>query len=343
MIKSRYFKGQTFENKEELFKEMKDNLDLIIASKTAKIQKSCDKGLGIKCKKIDLSKYQEQNKELVIEDTFYYIAVNSTRILDSHDDVHDNGIWSRTIEQIKGKNYLVADHKLETLSTIVRKENIEIFTAVVPFSAIGKDYEGDTEVLIYKFPKDKVLIKSIKEWLDSGDEIQASVRMQYVKMIACFDSADPDCAKEKVNYDKYIGVIANKEDFDYIPYFFLVQEAKNCKESSLVLFGSNGSTGQMKSVKKSMNSNKNIDFIDMMIPHHEKAIKMVNDFDGKITNNELKALMTVIKKSQTKEIETMTNIKNEINSDPSKGTRGDKGIDPLKGTQPATKKKVFIN
>lgn len=261
MIKSRYFKGQTFENKEELFKEMKNNLDLIIASKTAKIQKSCNKGLSIKCKKIDLSKYQEQNKQLVIEDNYYYIAVNSTRILDSHDDVHSDGIWDRTIDQIKGKNYLVADHKLETLSTIVRKEYLEIFTAIVPFSAIGKSYEGLTEILVYKFPKDKVLIKSIKEWLDSGDDIEASVRMQYIKLISCFDSSDPDNSDEKTNYDNYIGMIANKADFDYIPYFFVIKEAKNCKESSLVLFGSNASTGQMKNNDplKGIHNNNGID------------------------------------------------------------------------------------
>jgi hypothetical protein len=248
MIKSKYFKNKSFETKEEMFKEMRENLDLIIASKTAKIQKSCNKGIGVKCQKIDLTKYQEKNKELVIEDDFYYIAVNSTRILDSHEDVHYDGIWDRSIDQIKSKNYLVADHKLEVLSTIVRKEHIEIFTAIVPFSAIGKPYEGLTQILVYKFPKNKVIIKSIQEWLDSGDDIEASVRMQYVKILPCFDSKDPEDAEYKKNYDDYINIIANKSDFDYIPYFFVIKEAKNVKEASLVPFGSNSITGKLKRI-----------------------------------------------------------------------------------------------
>ena len=273
MIKSKYFKNKSFESKEELFKAMRENLDLIIASKTAKIQKSCNKGLGVKCKKIDLSKYQEQNKDLLIDEKYYYIAVNSTRILDSHDDVHYDGIWDRTIDQIKGKNYLVADHKLEVLSTIVTKENIEIFTAIVPFSAIGKSYEGLTQILIYKFPKDKVMIKSIADWLESGDDIEASVRMQYIKIVSCFDSKDPEDAESKANYDNYIGMIANKSDFDYIPYFFVIKEAKNCKESSLVPFGSNSSTGKLKEVDSLKSTHDNgIDPLKSTQNHQKKKV-----------------------------------------------------------------------
>jgi hypothetical protein len=67
------------------------------------------------------------------------------------------------------------------------------------------------------------------------------------------DSNNPDDATEKKNYDDYIGLIANKDDFDYIPYFFVIKEAKNVKESSLVLFGSNSSTGIVKNQNKTEN------------------------------------------------------------------------------------------
>lgn len=242
-FKSRYLKGKSFETKEELFDELRGNIEMIISSKTAKIQKSYKKKQQIKCRQIDLSKYAEQNKGIAVDKDSYYIAVNSTRILDSHQDVHGDGLWNRSVSQIQGKNYLVADHCLATLSTIVRKEHIEIFTAIVPFAAIGCKYEGFTEILVYKFKKNKVIIPAIKEWLDSGDDIQASVRMQYVKIIACFDSLHPDDKEFKKNYDEYVGLIANKDDFEYIPYFFWIKEAKNVRESSLVLFGSNHATG----------------------------------------------------------------------------------------------------
>ena len=62
---------------------------------------------------------------------------------------------------------------------------------------------------------------------------------------------------------------------------------------------------------KNLVSMGDVDFIDMMIPHHEAAIKMANDFDGKIKNEELKKIIENIKTSQAKEIEQMKKIKEE--------------------------------
>lgn len=246
MFNSVYFKGKTFSTKEELFEELKANKDLIIDAKKSEIYKSCEKGQGVVAKSLDLLKFNDQFKEIKIDDNFYYFAVNSTRILDSHDDLHVDGIWKRTVKDIQGKNYLVEDHELELSKVIARKEHIEIFTAKIPFSLIGKNYKGETEVLIYKVPKNQIKNETIKEWLNSGDSIECSVRMQYVTVLIALDSNNPEDATEKKNYDDYIDQIANKDDFEYIPYFFIIKEAKNVKESSLVLFGSNSSTGVVK-------------------------------------------------------------------------------------------------
>ena len=243
MIKSIYFPDKTYSTKEELFKDLKDNLDLIIDKKKSQIQKSCDKGQSVSCKSLDLLKFSDQLKGIKIDDNFYYIAVNSTRILDSHDDMHDDGLWNKSIKEQQGKNYLVADHEIDLFNVIVRKEHIEMFTAKIPFSLLGKSYDGDTQALIYKVPKNQVKNEVVKEWLDSGDSIEGSVRMQYVTMLLALDSNNPEDETEKKNYDDYIGKIANKSDFDYIPYFFIIKEAKNVKESSLVVFGSNSTTG----------------------------------------------------------------------------------------------------
>ncbi len=249
MIKSIYFPNKTFSTKEELFKELKENLEFITDAKKSQIQKSCEKGIAVKCKSLDLLKFTDQLKGIKIDDNFYYIAVNSTLILDMHDDVHLNGIWKKSIQEISGKNYLVADHELELHKVIVRKEHVEIFTASIPFSLLGKPYEGNTEALIYKVPKTQVKDPLVKEWLDSGDDIEGSVRMQYVKFALCMDSNDPDDATAKQNYDTYYPLIANKSDFDYVYYFFAIQEAKNVRESSLVVFGSNDATGIVVSNK----------------------------------------------------------------------------------------------
>lgn len=243
MIKSHYFPDKTFASKEDLFKELRESAEIIIEEKKSLIQKSCDKGISVTCKSLDLLKFTDQLKGIKIDDNYYYIAVNTTRVLDSHDDLHVDGIWKKSIKDQQGKNYLVVDHELSIKSVVVRKEHVEMFTAKIPFSLIGKPYEGDTEALIYKVPKSQVKDETVKEWLDSGDAIEGSVRMQYVTVLLAMDSNAPEDETEKKNYDEYLSMISNKDDYEYIYYYFIIKEAKNVKESSLVVFGSNSSTG----------------------------------------------------------------------------------------------------
>jgi len=238
--------NRDFKTKEELFKELRFYNNDIIAMKKAQIYKSCEKGLGITAKPLDYLKLGTQVKKLALDDNYYYIAVNSTLILDSYDDLHLNGLWNKTIKEQKGKNYLVADHELTIENTIVRKEYVEMFTAIVPFSLLNKPYDGETEILVYKVRKDKVIHQKAKEWLDSGDEIEASVRMRYMDIVFALNSDAKEDVKFKKNFDDLYPLIANKEDFDQdILYFWGIKQAQNVYESSLVLFGSNSTTGQL--------------------------------------------------------------------------------------------------
>ena len=58
--------------------------------------------------------------------------------------------------------------------------------------------------------------------------------MQYVKIELAMNSKNPQDKAEKDLYDEYIDTIANKADFDEIYYFWVVKEAKNIGESTLV-------------------------------------------------------------------------------------------------------------
>lgn len=251
MIKSHYFPDKEFATKEDLFNSLRENIDFIIAEKKASIQKSCEKGMSVSCKSLDLLKFTDQLKGIIIDDNYHYIAVNTTRILDSHNDLHIDGIWNKSIKEQQGNNYLVLDHELCIDKVVVRKEHIEMFLAKLPFAMFGKSYKGETQALIYKFPKGKVVNEAAEDWLSSGDQIEASVRMQYVTIEFAMDSNAPQDVTEKKRYDEYIDYIANKADFEYIPYFFVVKEAKNIRESSLVVAGSNPVTGNI--------NNKNIE------------------------------------------------------------------------------------
>lgn len=242
---------QEFETKEDLFKALAENESVIIDAKKSEIYKSIDKGLQIVTdqKGIEKALTSEENKGLKFDDNYYYFVVNSSNILDSHNDMHVDGNWKKTVKEQQGKVYLVFDHTLKRSEIIAMQKDIEMLTAKIPFSLLGKNYDGESYCLIYKVAKDKIVNKEAKQWLEDGHKLEASVRMQYVNIETAFNTNDKEYAKQKENYDMYFPLIANKEDFEEIEYFWIVKEAKNVYESSLVLFGSNGATGLIQESK----------------------------------------------------------------------------------------------
>lgn len=249
MIKSADFPKVAFKGYQELIQEVKKNKDILIAEKKAQIYKSIDKGLAVCVNQEYIKKQADAFKSLNLDDDYYYFVVNSSRYLDTHNDLHIEGNWDKSAKEQKGKCFFIFDHTLKRDEIIAMKEDIEMFTAIIPFKAIGKDYEGDTYCLIYKIRKDKIINKQAKEWLDLGYSFECSVRMQYMDIeLATNPEFDKD---EKPNefYNKYHPTIANKEDFEVIPYFWVIKQAKNVLESSWVMFGSNGATGLIQENK----------------------------------------------------------------------------------------------
>ena len=236
--------NKSFEDKKTLFKELKENEKTIIAQKKLEI-KSFEKGLKVVSNQKQISKalQDETIKGIKFDDNYYYFVVNSANILDSHNDMHVEGNWNKTVKEQQGRVYLVWEHQLSKENIIAFPEDIVLMTAKIPFSVLGKNYDGETYSLIYKIAKDKIIDKTAKEWLEDGRSLQASVRMQYVKIEPAFNSKD--FPKEKETFDTYYPLIANKEEHNEIDYFWVVKEAKNVMESSLVLFGSNSATGRI--------------------------------------------------------------------------------------------------
>jgi hypothetical protein len=248
---------KSFETKEQMFKELMANKEFIIKEKTSNILKSCEKGLSVVANQDAIFKALETNKVLKLDSDYYYFVVNSSNILDSHRDLHVKGNWDKSVKEQQGKVYLVFDHQLKRNEIIAMKEDITMFTAEIPFSLIGKSYDGDTYALIYKVAKNRIVNKDAKEWLNDGYSLEASVRMQYVKIELAVNTNDTDSVKEKETFDKYIDVIANKNEFKDLDYFWVVKEAKNVQESSLVMFGSNSATGTIQENKQAEQSLEN--------------------------------------------------------------------------------------
>ena len=243
---------KTFESKEQLFKALAENETFIHDAKKSQVYKSFEKGLQVVTDQKQIEKaFDSTEKGIKFDSDYYYFVVNSANFLDSHSDVHVDGNWNKSVKDQQGKVYLVFDHSLKRSDIIAMKKDVEMFTTKISWNMLGKDYEGETYSLIYKVKKDKIINKEAKEWLEQGHELEASVRMQYVKIETAFKSDDPNYSKQKETYKTYYPQIANKDDFEEIEYFWVVKEAKNVMESSLVLFGSNSATGVLNNENKS--------------------------------------------------------------------------------------------
>lgn len=138
------FGNKTFASKAELFKALRLNIDRIIAVKKAQIYESFTKG-GVSAWCID--------KELLatkvgphLKDDCIYPVINTTNYLDSHDDVHWPGIWDKSVKEQQGKLYYVCDHKVETGTIIAWPSDVTAMLKTVPWSFVGKDYEGNTQI-----------------------------------------------------------------------------------------------------------------------------------------------------------------------------------------------------
>ena len=144
--------NKTFSTKELMFKELLANEQIIIDAKKSEIYKSIDKGVQIVTNQTSIQKALESNtdKSIKFDDAYYYFVVNSSNILDSHSDVHVDGNWNKSVKDQQGKVYLVFDHSLKRNDIIAMRKDIEMFTAKIPFSLLGKSYDGETYSLIYK-------------------------------------------------------------------------------------------------------------------------------------------------------------------------------------------------
>jgi hypothetical protein len=154
-------------------------------------------------------------------------------------------------------------------------KDIEMITAKIPFSLLGKSYDGETYSLIYKVAKDKIVHPKINEFLEKGYDLQASVRMQYVKIESAFNTNALEYSKQKETYDTYFPLIANKEEHKEIDYFWVIKEAKNVMESSLVLFGSNSATGRIDNKTEPEQSTQEIEIKEESVQTTQKQKRVL--------------------------------------------------------------------
>ena len=232
-------KDREFSTKEEMFTAIKASKDDIISLKKSSIKHSLP--VHYVHKNGDIQDKKESLKKLEYGD-YVYPVINTTNYLDHHDDVHFPGIWDKSIDAQTGKVYLVINHDLSIGKVISYPRDVQPLVKMMNWSDLGKDYSGQTQALIFKSKMTEKTNKDAFLAYRDGEEIQHSIRMQYVRLELAINDSRPDFKAEKAVWDKFIDQIANKDKAEEQGFFWAILEAKIFKEGSAVLFGSNDAT-----------------------------------------------------------------------------------------------------
>jgi hypothetical protein len=232
--------NKEFADKSEMFSALKINKEKIIGLKKASIKNSDPVSYVIKSTEVE--KGAPVEGEVVGIGSYVYAVINTTNYYDSCGDVHLDGIWDNSLKDQKGKLYYVINHELKLGSVIAYPNDVEASVQTLKWSELGLDYTGKTQALIYKAKLTEATNKDALSAIVTKQDIQNSVRMGYISMILCIDDSSEDYKQEKANFDKYLAIIANKQDAEDAGYFWAIAEAKIVKEGSAVLFGANDAT-----------------------------------------------------------------------------------------------------
>lgn len=254
MITCKEFPNEIFETKEDLFKKLKENKNLLISQKKlqTKFSDSFDYSSVLIDKKIEADKSESNEGQ---KNTLKIVAViNTTNILDSHSDVHIKGIWNKTVRE--NKNMLHLNQHRQNFEDIIT-DDVKASVKKYQWRDLGYNAEGETEGLVFNSTLSKDRHPYMFEQYEKGRVKQHSVGMRYVKLEMAINSDKEYYEEEKAIWDKYINDVINKEDAERQGYFWAVLEAKAI-EGSAVVFGSNPITPTL-STKSEPGNHSDID------------------------------------------------------------------------------------
>jgi hypothetical protein len=165
-------------------------------------------------------------------------VINTTNWLDSHGDVHIPGLWKKSLSDNKRSGFYLLDSHRRSFKDIIAEECAGL-TRNLSWKELGLDYPGTTEALLFNAFLEKERNEYMYEQYLKKRVKNHSVGMQYVKLVTCID--DDEYPVQKENWDKYIEMVANREEAEADGYFWAILEAK-IMEGSAVVFGSNSAT-----------------------------------------------------------------------------------------------------
>jgi hypothetical protein len=228
---------------------VKNKLELIDCKKSA-IKNFVDSPCIITEESGLISKAVQNNQDT--DDTIYRTVVGNTyNWMDSHDDMHLNGLFGQSIKDRNGRIYHRHDH-VNQLTAKVGKF-LKVYEQNLNWTDVGVNKAGQTMALLGDSAIKKAYNQLIFDSYKDGEIDQHSVGMQYSKIyLAVNDRSEKE---EYDNWMKYFPLMGNPEKAIERGFFWAVKEAKLI-EISCVTEGSNELTGMYNPPSGSI---KNID------------------------------------------------------------------------------------
>lgn len=162
-------------------------------------------------------------------------VINTTKVMDSHSDVHIDGIWRKSLKENKSIK-LLQEHVMKFDHVI--SDKVKATAENTTWKELGFKFKGETQALTFVSQIDKSRNEFMFDQYSKGFVDNHSVGMQYVKLNLAINSDDDTYKEEKAVWDKHIGDVLNVKDAENQGYFWAVTEAK-VVEGSAVVQGSN--------------------------------------------------------------------------------------------------------
>lgn len=244
-----------YTTKEELFDFIHQNKSLLISEKKYEVKKA-DSVCFIPSVISDRYASKSSSDELMKKSSINAkVVINTTKLFDSHRDVHIDGLWRKTLSEQRN-TYHLQEHKMAFNSII--SDNVSASTQLYLWKELGYNFEGNTEALVFDSIIEKKRNPFMFEQYANGWVKNHSVGMRYVQLYLAINSDSSEYKEEKEVWDEYFKVIANKQTALDEGFFWAVREAKLI-EGSAVPIGSNWATPtqEVKSIEPSQDTQLN--------------------------------------------------------------------------------------
>lgn len=175
------------------------------------------------------------------------IVGNTYGFMDSHDDVHIPGIFTKSIKENGGNVLHLHDHVHQLSAKVGTPQRV--YEKELDWGALGYEAKGITTALLMDSRIEKARNSNIFNDYLNGEINQHSVGMQYVKIELCVN--DREEKEEFANWEKYKDQVINLDKAEEQGYFWAVTEAKLI-EISCVIRGSNELTPTLEPQEKGL-------------------------------------------------------------------------------------------